>query len=528
MTKKIVYSEDAKKTLQKGMSILARSVGVTLGPKGKNVVLECKSAMPCIVNDGVTIAKAIELKNELENVGISLIRQAALKTNDVVGDGTTTATVLAYAMVEEGMKNIVAGSNSMLIKKGIEKAIHFVISKISEYSRAVVDISDIVNVAAISAGNDMVVGNIIADAMKQVGREGMLSVEEGHSAQTYLEIVEGMKFDKGFISPYFLPNNSIEICQKNPLILLTDSKITLARQELVPILEQVAATNRELLIVAEDIEKEALATLIINKLKGIVSVVAVRAPGFGDNKKAFLEDMAVLTGAQVIYKYLGLELDLTSFNMMGSAKRVVISKDTTTIISEDKMGKSVKGRCDQIRKQIDASDNSYEKEKLQQRLSKLSNGVAVIKVGSVTETEMKDKKLRFEDAINATKAAIEEGIVPGGGSTLVHLSQKLGLWSSQHLLFEELIGARIVQKALSVPLFTIVQNAGGNGSVIVEKILETSFETGYDANKSIIVNMYDAGIIDPAKVTRLVLQNASSIALMILSTECIISDKLVQ
>jgi len=528
ISQKILYDDDARQALEKGMNILAEAVSVTLGPKGKNVVLDKKFGVPQIVNDGISIAKEIELKNEFENTGVALIRQATAKTNDVAGDGTTTATVLVYAIVKEGMKHLSAGYNPILIKMGIEKACGFLVNKIAEYSRPVANINDIINIASISAGNNLTIGNIIADAIKRVGREGLIALEEGESTDTKIEVTEGMEFDKGFLSTYFVTNTmTMEVIQENPLILLTDKKISIVQQELIPVLEQVAAAKRSLLIIADDIGKEALSTLIINKLKGIVDVVAVRAPAFGDRRKAFLEDIAVLTGGQVISSDMGLTLDQVNLNMMGSARRVVISKDRTRIISE-KNNKSIEVRCNQISKQIEAINNSYEKEKLQERLSKLSGGVAIIKIGAATEAEMQDKKLRFEDAINATKAAIEEGVVPGGGSTLVHLGEQLLEWANQFLVSEELIGAKILAKALSTPLFTIVNNTGLNGNIIVEKIRNTDFVIGYDANREIIVNMYNAGIIDPAKVTRSALQNASSISSMILTTECMINNNIIK
>jgi chaperonin GroEL len=526
MSKEILYHNNARKALEKGMDVLAEAVGVTLGPKGRNVVLERKFGTPQIVNDGVTIAKEIELKNQIENTGVALIRQAASKTNDVAGDGTTTAIVLAHAIVKQGMQNVAVGLNPIIIKKGIEKAVKFVVNKIAEYACPVQDIHNIVDVASISAGNDLEVGNMIAEAIEKVGREGVISLEEGQSTSTYLEITEGMRFEKGFISSYFITNAAkMEISQENPYILLTDKKITLVHQELIPILEQVAKTGRPLLIIAEDIEKEALATLILNKLRGIVNVVAVRAPGFADRRKDFLDDLGVLVGGKVISSELGLSLEDISLDFMGSARRVVVTKDSTTIIA-DSNKQDVRVRCSEIRKQMEISNNNYEKEKLQERLSKLSGGVALIKLGSATETEMKNKKLRLEDAINATKAAIEEGIVPGGGATFVHLSQELSTWAKNHLVSEELAGALIIQRALSMPLSKIVKNTGANGSVIVEKVKNTDFAMGYDANKNEIVEMYSAGIIDPAKVARSALQNAASIASMILTTECLIVDKL--
>nr|AOM64624.1 chaperonin GroEL [Riquetophycus sp.] len=524
MSKTILYQDNARKALEKGMDVLAEAVSVTLGPKGRNVVLERKFGSPQIVNDGVTIAKEIELQDLIQNTGVALIRQAASKTNDVAGDGTTTATVLAHAIVKQGLKNVAAGSNPILLKKGIDKAVKFLVNKISEYSRPVNDIRDIAQVAAISAGNDDNIGLMIAEAIEKVGNEGVISLEEGQSTVTQLEIKEGMKFDKGFISPYFITDSSkMDVVYDNPYILLTDKKITLIQQELVPILEQVAKTGKPLLIIAEDIEKEALATIVVNKLRGIVNVVAVRAPGFGDRRKFLLEDIAILTSGQLITQDLGLTLDNISIDQLGVAKKVQVTKDSTTIIAESNNA-SIRSRCDQIRRQLEVSDNNYEKEKLQERLSKLVGGVAVIKVGAATETEMKDKKLRLEDAINATRAAIEEGIVPGGGATLVHLSEDLEKWSQSNLLDEELVGALIVCKSLFCPLNIIVENAGENGSVIIEKVKQSEFSMGYDANRGILENMYEAGIIDPAKVTRSALQNAASIASIILTTECIVID----
>lgn len=524
MSKKILYHDDARKALEKGMDILTEAVSVTLGPKGRNVVLERKFGAPQIVNDGVTIAKEIELMDFIENTGVALIRQAASKTNDVAGDGTTTAIVLAHSIVKQGMKNVAAGSNPILIKKGIEKAVQFITSRIADYARPVVDITDIIHVASISSGNDLSVGRMIANAIEKVGREGVISLEEGQSLVTNLKITKGMRFDKGFISPYFITDQSkSEILQENPYILLTDKKITLVQQELLPVLEKVSKTGRSLLIIAEDIEKEALATILVNKLRGIINVVAVRAPGFGDRRKAFLEDLSILTGGQVITDNTGLSLELISLDLLGTVRRAIIGKDSTVLVSGDNKDE-IRLRCDQIRRQIDVSDNSYEKEKLQERLAKLSGGIAVIQVGAATETEMKDKKLRLEDAINATRAAIEEGTVPGGGATFVHLAQDLNHWSKKTLYNEELVGASIVEKALLAPLTKIVHNAGMNGPVIVEKVKTSTFSIGYDADKGKMVDMYLQGIIDPAKVTRSALQNAASIASMVLTTECIVID----
>ncbi|HEY9851322.1 MAG TPA: chaperonin GroEL [Leptolyngbyaceae cyanobacterium] len=524
MAKRIIYNENARRALEKGMDILAEAVAVTLGPKGRNVVLEKKFGAPQIVNDGVTIAKEIELEDHVENTGVSLIRQAASKTNDAAGDGTTTATVLAHAMVKEGLRNVAAGANAISLKRGIDKATNFLVQKIAEHARQVEETKAIAQVGTISAGNDEEVGNMIAQAMDKVGKEGVISLEEGKSMTTELEITEGMRFDKGYISPYFATDaERMEAILEEPFILITDKKITLV-QDLVPVLEQVARSGRPLLILAEDIEKEALATLVVNRLRGVLNVAAVKAPGFGDRRKAMLEDIAVLTGGQVITEDAGLKLENTKLDMLGKARRITITKDNTTIVAEGN-DVAVKARCEQIRRQMEETDSSYDKEKLQERLAKLAGGVAVIKVGAATETEMKDRKLRLEDAINATKAAVEEGIVPGGGTTLAHLSPDVETWANQNLKNEELTGALIVARALSAPLKRIAENAGQNGAVIAERVKEKAFNVGYDAANNEFVDMFEAGIVDPAKVTRSALQNAASIAGMVLTTECIVVDK---
>jgi len=525
MAKKILYQDDARRALERGMGIMVEAVSVTLGPKGRNVVLEKSYGSPQIVNDGITIAKEISLEDHIENTGVSLIRQAAAKTNDVAGDGTTTATVLAYAMVKEGLKNVAAGANPISIKLGMEKASQYLVTQINKFAQPVEDIQAIQQVASISSGNDEAIGQLIADALSKVGKEGVISLEEGKGILTELEITEGMKLEKGFISPYFITNtDKMEALYENPLILLTDKRITLVQQDLLPVLEQVTKTKRPLIIIAEDIEKEALATLILNKLRGIINVVAVRAPGFGELRKLILEDIAILTGGTVITQDAGLSLDNIQLNLLGEARRVIITKDTTTIVAEG-TEKEIKVRCEQLRKQINLADTDYEKEKLQDRIAKLSGGIAVIKVGAVTETEMKDKKLRLEDAINATRAAVEEGIVPGGGATFAHLSQTIKAWAKNNLKDDELIGAIIIANAILAPLKRIAENAGINGAVIVEHIQQQDFEVGYNAAKNAYGNMYELGIIDPAKVTRSGLQNATSIASMILTTECIIVDQ---
>ena len=481
MAKKIIYNEDARRALEKGMDMLAEAVGVTLGPKGRNVVLEKKFGAPQIINDGVTIAKEIELEDNVENTGVSLIRQAASNTNDAAGDGSTTATVLAHAMVKEGLRNVAAGANAISLKRGVDKATAYLVEEIASQARPVEDSSAISQVGTISAGNDEEVGTMIAEAMDKVGREGVISLEEGKSMTTELEVTEGMRFDKGYISPYFATDTErMEAVLDEPYILLTDKKITLI-QDLVPILEQVARAGKPLMIIAEDIEKDALATLVVNRLRGVLNVAAVKAPGVGDRRKAMLEDMAVLTGGQVISEDTGLKLESTKIDMLGTSRRITITKDNTTLVAEGNEA-AVKARCEQIRRQIEESDSSYDKEKLQERLAKLSGGGAVIKVGAATETEMKDRKLRLEDAINATKAAVEEGIVPGGGTTLAHLAPQLDTWATSNLTGEELIGAQIVTRALTAPLKRIAENAGQNGAVIAERVKEKDFNVGYNAS----------------------------------------------
>ena len=526
MSKKILYQDNARRALERGMKIVVEAVAITLGPKGRNVVLEKPYGSPQIINDGVTIAKQIDLKDRIENTGVSLIRQAAAKTNDVAGDGTTTATVLAYAMVKEGLKNVAAGTNPISLKLGMEKATQYLVTQINEFAQPVEDIESIEQVASISSGNDNIIGSLISNALAKVGREGLISLEEGKGIVTELEITEGMKIDKGYISPYFITNiEKMNASYDNPYILITNKKITLVQQELLPILEQIRKTKRPLLIIATDIEKEALSTLILNKLRRIVNVVAIRAPGFGELRKLILEDIAVLTNGKVITEDAGLSLDNIQLNLLGEARRVIVTKDNTTIISNKSNLKGVKIRCEQLRKQVNLSDTNYEKEKLQDRIAKLSGGIAVIKVGAITETEMKDKKLRLEDAINATRAAVEEGIVPGGGATLAHLSENLIAWSKINLKEDELIGATIISKAILAPLRRITENAGINGPVTIEEVQKKEFDIGYDAAENKFCNMYLKGIIDPAKVTRSSLQNATSIASMILTTECIIVNK---
>nr|ARO91354.1 60 kDa chaperone protein [Rhodochaete parvula]ASK39570.1 chaperonin GroEL [Rhodochaete parvula] len=522
MKKGILYEDEARQALETGIEILTKAVAVTIGPKGRNVVISKTKAIPQIINDGVSIAKEIELKDPKQNAGVSLIKQAASKTNEIAGDGTTTATILAYSMIKEGVKSLSAGNNPISIKKGIQKATLFVISRITEIARPIQNLEAIINIASISAGNDKHTGSIIASAIKKVGRDGIISIEEGRLTTTELEITEGMKLNRGFMSPYFVNDvKKMEIVMENPLVLITDKKITLVQQELIPILEKTAKTGKPILIIADDIEKEALATIIVNKLKGKINIAAIRAPEFGNKRKTLLQDIAILTNGEVITEDLGLNLNNTDLSLLGVARKIIINKDSTTIIADDNKVK-INARCEQIRRQIEISDNLYNKENLQERLAKLIGGVAVIKVGAATEIEMKERKLRLEDALNATKAAIEEGIVAGGGSTLVHISQDLQLWSKENLNAEELIGATIVEQALIQPFTTIVNNAGQNGIAIVQKVKNKHEYIGYNASKYKFINMYEEGIIDPAKVTRSAIQNAASVANMFLTTECLV------
>jgi chaperonin GroEL len=524
MAKSIIYNDQARRALERGIDLLTESVAVTLGPRGRNVVLERKYGAPQIVNDGVTIAKEIELEDRIENTGVSLIRQAASKTNDNAGDGTTTAVVLAHGMVKEGMRNVAAGANAVSLQRGINKAAEYVVEQIGQHARQISDSNSVAQVGAISAGNDQEVGEMIAQAMDRVGREGVISLEEGKSMTTELDVAEGMRFDKGYISPYFVTDNErMEAVLDEPQLLITDKKITVI-QDLVSILEQVSRSGKPLLIIAEDIEKEALATLVVNRMRGVLNVTAVKAPAFGDRRKQMLEDIAVLTGGQVITEDAGLTLENATTDMLGTARRVTVGRENTTIVAEGD-NPDVSKRCEQIRRQLEDTESSYEREKLQERLAKLAGGVAVIKVGAATETEMRDRKLRLEDAVNATKAAVEEGIVPGGGTTLAHIAPDLEQWAKSNLNGEELTGAMIVCRALTAPLKRIAQNAGQNGAVIAERVKSKDFNIGYNAANNEFGDMYQAGVIDPAKVTRSAVQNAASIASMVLTTECIVVEK---
>lgn len=523
--KAILYQDLARKAIKNGMNVLAEAVSATLGPKGRNVVLGKKFGTPQIVNDGVTIAKEINLTDNLENAGVCLIRQATSKTNEVAGDGTTTATVLAYAIIKHGMRNVAAGSNPIVLKRGIERATEFVAQQITSYSRPLRGPLDITNVAIISSGNDVEVGSLIAKAQTKVGREGLISIEEGKSTVNELEITKGMKFDQGFTSGYFITDQKrMQTILENAYILITDNTITSVKDELLPTLELVSKTDDPLLIISDNIQKDVLATLILNKMKGIINVIAVRAPAFGERRKALLSDLAILTGGQVISAESGSSLQNLDIKSLGRARRVIVDKESTTIIS-DSNKREVFSRCEQLRRELETSDSIYEKKKLKERLGKLSGGVAVIRVGGATETEMKDRKLRIEDAVNATRAAVEEGVVPGGGSTLAHISEELRKWCKVELRGDELIGAFIVEKALSAPLKKIASNAGKNGSVVLERVKHSDYEVGYNAVTNKFVDMFDIGIIDPVRVTRSTLQNATSIASMVLTTECIIIDK---
>ncbi len=523
MAKKVVFDEESRRALERGVNALADAVRVTLGPKGRNVVLEKKYGAPQIVNDGVTIAKEIELEDPLENAGAQLIREVASKTNDVAGDGTTSATVLAQAMIREGLKNVAAGANPVSIRKGIEKAVAKLVEVIAASAKPVTG-DAIAQVATVSAGNDTEVGEMIANAMHKVGKDGVITVEESKSLTTELEVVEGMQFDRGYTSPYFVTDSERMIAEfENAKLLITDKKINVI-QDLVPVLEKVARSGSPLVIIAEDVEGEALATLVVNKLRGALNVAAIKAPGFGDRRKAMLQDLAVLTNGQVIAEEMGLSLDTATLEMLGTARKITITKEKTTIVADSENKANIDKRIAQIRKELDLTDSEYDKEKLQERLAKLAGGVAVIKVGAATETELKDRKLRIEDALNATRAAVEEGIVPGGGATLVHLIKSLDAIKAG-LEPEEAIGVSIIAKALEAPLRQIADNAGLEGTVIVEKVKELEFNFGFDALNGEFVDMIAKGIIDPAKVVRSAIQNAASVAGMVLTTEVLVVDK---
>lgn len=520
MAKQIQYGEEARQMILRGVNKLADAVKVTLGPKGRNVILEKKFGSPTITKDGVTVAKEIELKDPWENMGAQMVREVASKTSDIAGDGTTTATVLAQAIYREGCRNVAAGSNPMDLKRGIEKAVSAAVEEIKSLSKPVKG-KEIAQVGTVSANNDETIGNIIAQAMEKVGKDGVITVEEAKSMETSLEVVEGMQFDRGYLSPYFVTDpERMEVVLENPLILLYEKKIS-SMKDLLPVLEQVAKMGRPLLIIAEEVEGEALATLVVNKLRGTLQAAAVKAPGFGDRRKAMLEDIAILTGGKVISEDLGIKLENVRLEDLGQAKKVVIDKDNTTIVEGNGKRSDIEARVKQLRKQIEDTTSDYDREKIQERLAKLVGGVAVIKVGAATETEMKEKKARVEDAMHATKAAVEEGIVPGGGIAYLRATRaldKLKLDSDQQ------VGLNIVRRALEEPVRQIAANAGAEGSVIVEKLKNSPDNVGFNAATENVEDLMEAGIIDPTKVCRIALTNASSIASLLLTTEAIISE----
>ena len=526
MAKIIAFDEEARRSLERGMNVLADAVKVTLGPKGRNVVLEKKWGAPTITNDGVSIAKEIELEDPYEKIGAELVKEVAKKTDDVAGDGTTTATVLAQALVKEGLRNVAAGSNPMSLKKGIEKAVDVVSQQLLDMAKDVETKEQIASTAAISAGGDMEVGELIAEAMDKVGKEGVITVEESNTFGLELELTEGMRFDKGYISPYFVTDpERMEAVLEDPYLLIVNSKISSVK-DLLPILEKVMQSGKPLAILAEDVEGEALATLVVNKIRGTFRSVAVKAPGFGDRRKAMLQDIAILTGGQVISEEVGLKLENTGLELLGRARKVVVTKDETTIVEGAGDSEQIAGRVNQIRAEIDKSDSDYDREKLQERLAKLAGGVAVIKVGAATEVELKERKHRIEDAVRNAKAAVEEGIVPGGGVALIQAmvaaSPKI---DALGLTDEQAVGADIVRQAISAPLRQIAFNAGLEGGVVVEKVKELPAGHGLDAATGEYVDMIKAGIIDPAKVTRSALQNAASIAGLFLTTEAVVADQ---
>ena len=522
MAKDIYYGKDARDGLERGIDKLANAVKVTLGPKGRNVVLDKSYGAPTITNDGVTIAQEIELEDRFENMGAQLVKEVATKTNDVAGDGTTTATVLAQAIIKEGLKNLAAGANPIVLNKGLKKATDVTVDYIKDNSHDIVDKQSIENVGTISSA-DPEIGKFIADAMEKVGNDGVITVEESKTTDTYLDVVEGMQFDKGYLSPYMATDNEKMVAElEDPYILLTDKKISNI-QDLLPLLEQIVQAGRPLLIIADDVDGEALTTLILNKLRGTFNVVAVKAPGYGDRRKAMLEDIAILTGATVISEDLNMDLKETEIEMLGSAKKVKVDKDNTTIVEGKGDKEALEERVSHIRQQIEAEESTYETEKLQERVAKLAGGVAVINVGAATETEMQEKKYRIEDALSATRAAVEEGIVAGGGVVLIGAIEKVAELK-ESLEGDEKTGAAIIEKALESPLRQIVENAGMDGSVIVQNVKESGKDEGYDAYNDKYVNMFEAGIVEPTKVTRSALQNAVSVSGMILTTEAAVGD----
>src|SRR5437016_3946262 len=522
MPKQLKFDEEARSSLLKGVNILAEAVKATLGPKGRNVVIDKKFGSPTITKDGVTVAKEIELKDNYENMGAQMLKEVASKTSDIAGDGTTTATVLAQAIVREGLKNVTAGANPMGLKRGIDKAVDVVVEDLKRMSKSTKDKKEIAQVASIASNNDKAIGNLISDAMEKVGKDGVITVEESKSAETVLDLVEGMQFDRGYLSPYFVTDaERMECVLEDALVLIHEKKISVMK-DMLPLLEQVARAGKPFLIIAEDIEGEALATLVVNKLRGTLHCAAVKAPGFGDRRKAMLEDIATLTGGKAITEDLGIKLENIKLEDLGKAKKVVVDKDNTTIVEGAGKTASIEGRIKQIRAQIDETTSDYDREKLQERLAKLAGGVAVVKVGAATETAMKEKKARVEDSLNATRAAVEEGIVPGGGVALLRAARAI---EGLKLEGDEKVGAMIVKRALEEPIREIVQHAGLEGSVIVEKVkAEKVLTRGFDAESLEFVDMIQAGIIDPTKVERVALQNAASVASLLLTTEALVTD----
>jgi len=520
--KLLLYEETARRALERGVEKVASAVRVTLGPKGRNVVLEKKWGSPTITKDGVTVAKEIELEDPYENMGAQLVKEVASKTNDLAGDGTTTATVLAWAMVREGLKNVAAGANPMLIKRGIDAAVEVCVQELKNLSQPVASREDIAHVAGIAA-NDPSIGEIVADAMEKVGRDGVITIEESKGIETTVEVVEGMQFDRGYISPYFITDpDKMECVLEEPFILLTEKKISSAR-DIVPVMEKVIRFGKPLVVIAEDVEGEALATLVVNKLRGVLPSVAVKAPGYGDRRKAMLQDMAILTGGRVISDDIGIKLESVEVDMLGRAEKVRVTKDDTTIIGGKGKPEDIKGRIAQIKKEIEETTSDYDREKLQERLAKLSGGVAQIRVGAATETEMKERKMRFEDAVNTTKAAVEEGIVPGGGVALIRCIPALERLT---LTGDELVGVQIVRRALEEPLRQIAENAGFEGSLVVERVKEaTERNFGLDVNRGEFTDLVKAGVVDATKVVRLALQNAASVAGLLLTTEALVVEK---
>jgi chaperonin GroEL len=522
MAKQLLFNEEARAALLRGVNIMAHAVKATLGPKGRNVVIDKKYGSPTITKDGVTVAKEVELKNPYENMGAQMLKEVASKTSDVAGDGTTTATILAQAVFREGLKNVTAGANPMGLKRGIELAVEKVVDELKHMTKSTKDRKEIAQVATIAANNDKTIGNLIAEAMEKVGKDGVITVEEAKAMETTLEVVEGMQFDRGYLSPYFVTDpERMETVIEDAVILIHEKKISVMK-DLLPLLEQVARSGKPLLILAEEVEGEALATLVVNKLRGTLSCCAVKAPGFGDRRKAMLEDIATLTGGKAITEDLGIKLENIKLEDLGKAKKVVVNKDDTTIIEGAGSSKEIEGRIKQIRAQIEETTSDYDREKLQERLAKLAGGVAVVKVGAATETEMKEKKARVEDALNATRAAVEEGVVPGGGVALLRAAKAL---DHLKLTGDEATGAHIVRRALEEPIRQIVENAGWEGSVVVERVKAAKEPTlGFDAELNTYVDMMHAGILDPTKVERIALQNAASIASLLLTTEALVTD----